>query len=169
MVVAGGEKGIKGWTSDAGRGRVLQTGQSLLATALDGASEVREILASMLISLTSPKTGGVRPIQCIPQIQSYAAYVQWFRPSTAAGEIKCVDVVIACRLNVDIQSFPEWQLTGISSRRMRIRSRPPIQSPRLRKLSRWGGRAVIVLIGIQHGIDGVIPIYYGCVIQRAFN
>ena len=69
MVVAGGEKGIKGWTSDAGRGRVLQTGQSLLATALDGASEVREILASILISLTSPKTGGVRPIQCIPQIQ----------------------------------------------------------------------------------------------------
>jgi hypothetical protein len=29
---------------------------------------------------------------------------QWFGPSTAAGAIKCVDVVIACRLNVDNSS-----------------------------------------------------------------
>ena len=33
-------------------------------------------------------------------------------------------------------------------------------SPRPRKSSTWGGRAVVVLIGIRLGIDGVNPIYY---------
>ena len=36
----------------------------------------------------------------------------------------------------------------------------PTQFPHPRKLSRWGGRAVVVLIGIRLGIDGVKPIYY---------
>lgn len=39
-------------------------------------------------------------------------------------------------------------------------SHPPASSPRPRKLSRWGERAVVVLIGIRLGIDGVNPIYY---------
>lgn len=39
-------------------------------------------------------------------------------------------------------------------------SHSPTSSPRPRKLSRWGERAVVVLIGIRLGIDGVNPIYY---------
>ena len=37
------------------------------------------------------------------------------------------------------------------------------QPPRPRKLSKWGGRAVVVLIGIRLGIDCVNPIYYGTI------
>lgn len=39
-------------------------------------------------------------------------------------------------------------------------SHSPTSSPGPRKLSRWGERAVVVLIGIRLGIDGVNPIYY---------
>lgn len=35
-----------------------------------------------------------------------------------------------------------------------------IGSPRRHARSSWGGRAVLVLIGIRLGIDGVNPIYY---------
>ena len=66
-----------------------------------------------------------------------------------------------------VQSFPEASL-GISvavdgqifQTDVYSASHPPTQSPRPRKLSRWGGRAVVVLIGIRLGIDGVNPIYY---------
>ena len=78
-----------------------------------------------------------------------------------------------CRVYVDtsfrslVQSFPEASL-GISvavdgqifQTDVYSASHPPTQSPRPRKLSRWGGRAVVVLIGIRLGIDGVNPIYY---------
>ena len=40
-------------------------------------------------------------------------------------------------------------------------SHPRTQLPHPRQLSRWGERSVVVLIGIQSGIDGVKPIYYG--------
>ena len=66
-----------------------------------------------------------------------------------------------------MQSFPEAPL-GISVAvdgqifQMDVYSalHPPTQFPRPRKLSRWGGRAVVVLIGIRLGIGGVKPIYY---------
>ena len=78
-----------------------------------------------------------------------------------------------CRVYADIssrslvQSFPDASL-GISvavdsqifQTDVYSASHPPTQSPRPRKLSRWGGRAVVVLIGIRLGIDGVNPIYY---------
>ena len=66
-----------------------------------------------------------------------------------------------------VQSFPETPL-GISvaidgqifQTDVYLALHPPTQSPRPRKLSRWGGRVAVVLIGIQLGIDGVNPIYY---------
>jgi hypothetical protein len=42
-------------------------------------------------------------------------------------------------------------------------SHPPTQSPRPRRLSRWGGRGIVVLIGIRLGIDGVNPVYYNTI------
>ncbi|KAF8258085.1 hypothetical protein EI94DRAFT_1755794 [Lactarius quietus] len=81
---------------------------------------------------------------------------QWFGPSTTAGAIKSL-----------VQSFPDASL-GISvavdsqvfQTDVYLASHPPTQSPCPRKLSRWGGRGVVVLIGIQLGIDGANPIYY---------
>jgi hypothetical protein len=66
-----------------------------------------------------------------------------------------------------VQSFPDASL-GISvavdgqifQTEVYSASHSPTQSPRPRKLSTWGDRAVVVLIGIRLGIEGVNPIYY---------
>jgi hypothetical protein len=77
------------------------------------------------------------------------------------------------RLHVEIslrslvQSFPDASL-GISvavdgqifQTDVYSASHSPTQSPRPRKLSTWGDRSVVVLIGIRLGIEGVNPIYY---------
>ncbi len=47
-------------------------------------------------------------------------------------------------------------------------SHPPSSSPRPRKDLRWGERAVVVLIGIRLGIDGVNPIYYDTIKANKF-
>ena len=38
-----------------------------------------------------------------------------------------------------------------------------MRSPRRLERSSWGGRAVLVLVGIRLGLDGINPIYYGAV------
>ena len=50
--------------------------------------------------------------------------------------------------------------TARSSTDVYSASHPSTQPPRPRKLSRWGERVVVVLIGIQSVIDGVYPIYH---------
>ena len=50
-------------------------------------------------------------------------------------------------------------------------TQPPTHKPdylNTRKLSGWGGRAVVVLIGIWLSIDGVNPIYYDTIKVRVF-
>ena len=66
-----------------------------------------------------------------------------------------------------VQSFPEAPLSisvavdgQIFQMGVYSASHLPTQSPRTRKLSRWGGRAVVHLIGLRLGIDGVNLIYY---------
>ncbi|KAH9028417.1 peptidase family C54-domain-containing protein [Lactarius hengduanensis] len=165
--------GEKGWTSDAGWGCMLRTGQTLLATALVHLHLGRDWrrpphpvytadYATYVQILTwffdSPST------LCPFSVHRMALagkelgkdVGQWFGPSTAAGAIKSL-----------VQNFPEASL-GISvavdgqifQTDVYSASHPPTQSPRPRKLSRWGGRAVVVLIGIRLGLDGVNPIYY---------
>lgn len=51
-------------------------------------------------------------------------------------------------------------------------SHPPMGSPSSKKKlsSTWGGRAVLVLIGIRLGLDGVNPIYYETIkVRFAFS
>ena len=79
-----------------------------------------------------------------------------------------------------VQSFPETPL-GISvaidgqifQTDVYLALHPPTQSPCTRKLSRWGDRVVVVLIGIRLGTDGVNPIYYDVIpfifCSRAFD
>jgi cysteine protease ATG4 len=82
---------------------------------------------------------------------------QWFGPSTAAGAIR--------RL---VLAFPEAQLAvSVASDGVVFDSDVYAASnvgndSRRRHASRfrWGGRAVLVLVGIRLGIDGVNPIYH---------
>ena len=95
---------------------------------------------------------------------------QWYGPSTVAGAIKCVDVAIFAAYILTFLSdlgakFPSLGISvavdgQIFQMDVYSASYPPTQSPRPRKPSRWGGRAVVVLICIQLKIDGVNPIYY---------
>lgn len=81
---------------------------------------------------------------------------QWFGPSTAAGAIKTL-----------VHAFPEAGL-GVSvatdgviyQSDVYAASNVHIGSPRRHMKATWGERAVLVLIGIRLGIDGVNPIYY---------
>jgi len=107
---------------------------------------------------------------------------QWFGPSTAAGAIKCVGRRRCSRFYAHVlfrslvQNFPEASL-GISvavdgqifQTDVYSASHSPTQSPRPRKLSRWGDRAVVVLIGIRLGLDGVNPIYYDTIKVRGLR
>lgn len=165
--------GEKGWTSDAGWGCMLRTGQSLLATALihlhlgrdwrrpphpvytaDYATYV-QILTWFFDSPSTLSPFSVHRMALAGK-ELGKDVGQWFGPSTAAGAIKSL-----------VQSFPEASL-GISvavdgqifQTDVYSASHSPTQSPRPRKLSRWGDRAVVVLIGIRLGLDGVNPIYY---------
>jgi hypothetical protein len=73
----------------------------------------------------------------------------------------------SCLVRTLVHNFPEATL-GISiavdgqifQTDVYSASHPPGGSPRPRKLSTWGDRAVVVLIGIRLGLDGVNPIYY---------
>ena len=96
----------------------------------------------------------------------------WFGPSTAAGAIMCVYITIVAPCMLTFLSNPRCKVSpqalGISfavddqifQMDVYSASHPPTQSPRTRKLSCWGGRAVVDLIGVRLGIDGVNPIYY---------
>ena len=86
----------------------------------------------------------------------------------AAGPIKCVHVAIvaACMLTFFSDLWCKASQTHRSGCRLQdlldtlySASHPPMHY-RPRKLSRWGRHAVLVLIDIRLGIDGVNSIYY---------
>ncbi|KAI0294162.1 hypothetical protein BC826DRAFT_352534 [Russula brevipes] len=165
--------GEKGWSSDAGWGCMLRTGQSLLATALihlhlgrdwrrpphpvytaDYATYV-QILTWFLDSPSSLCPFSVHRMALAGK-ELGKDVGQWFGPSTAAGALKTLvhnfpEASLGISVAVDSQIFQ----TDVYSA-----SHPPTASPHSRKLSTWGERAVVVLIGIRLGLDGVNPIYY---------
>ncbi|KAH0826422.1 cysteine protease required for autophagy [Lanmaoa asiatica] len=165
--------GEKGWTSDAGWGCMLRTGQSLLANALlhlhlgrewrrpphpvrtnDFATYV-QILTWFLDSPLPQAPFSVHRMALAGKDLGKDVG-QWFGPSTAAGAIKTL-----------VHAFPEAGL-GVAvaadgvvyQSDVYAASNVHIGSPRRHARSSWGGQAVLVLIGIRLGIDGVNPIYY---------
>ncbi|KAF8548280.1 hypothetical protein OG21DRAFT_1489519 [Imleria badia] len=165
--------GEKGWTSDAGWGCMLRTGQSLLANALlhlhlgrdwrrppysvrtnDFATYV-QILTWFLDSPLPQAPFSVHRMALAGKDLGKDVG-QWFGPSTAAGAIKAL-----------VHAFPEAGL-GVAvaadgvvyQSDVYAASNVHIGSPRRHARSSWGERGVLVLIGIRLGIDGVNPIYY---------
>ncbi|KAA1476293.1 hypothetical protein DENSPDRAFT_784808 [Dentipellis sp. KUC8613] len=168
--------GEKGWTSDAGWGCMLRTGQSLLANALlhlhlgrdwrrpphpvytaDYAMYVQ--ILTWFLDSPSPYAPFSVHRMALAGKDLGKDVGQWFGPSTAAGAIKTLvhaypDAGMGVAVAVDSQIFQ----TDVYSA-----SHPPISaatSPKRGRSSTWGGRAVLVLIGIRLGLDGVNPIYY---------
>ncbi|KAG1786366.1 cysteine protease required for autophagy [Suillus plorans] len=165
--------GEKGWTSDAGWGCMLRTGQSLLANTLlhlhlgrewrrppnpvhtnDYATYVQIITWFLDSPLPQAPFSVHRMALAGKELGKDVG--QWFGPSTAAGAIKTL-----------VHAFPEAGL-GVSvatdgviyQSDVYAASNVHIGSPRRHMKATWGERAVLVLIGIRLGIDGVNPIYY---------
>ncbi|KDQ51386.1 hypothetical protein JAAARDRAFT_199213 [Jaapia argillacea MUCL 33604] len=165
--------GEKGWTSDAGWGCMLRTGQSLLANALlhlqlgrdwrrpptpvhtaDYATYVQ--LITWFLDSPSPLCPFSVHRMALAGKELGKDVGQWFGPSTAAGAIKNL-----------VHSFPEAGL-GVAVAVDGVVYQTDVyaashglgDSPRGRGHYTWGYRAVLVLVGIRLGLDGVNPIYY---------
>ncbi|KAG8850156.1 Cysteine protease atg4 [Tulasnella sp. 330] len=168
--------GERTWTSDAGWGCMLRTGQSLLATALIRLHLSRDWRRPSVPSLTSEYATYVKiltwfldsPSTLCPFSVHRMALAgkdlgkdvgSWFGPSTAAGAIKTL-----------VHAFPDSQMAvSLASDAVVFESDVHAASRLNEPLgasgsnSKWGGRAVLVLIGIRLGIDGVNPVYYNSI------
>ncbi|EIW65350.1 cysteine protease ATG4 [Trametes versicolor FP-101664 SS1] len=170
--------GEKGWTTDAGWGCMLRTGQSLLANALvhlhlgrDWRRPPHPVYTADYATYVQIVTWFLdNPSPLCPFSVHRMALVgkdlgkdvgQWFGPSTAAGAIKTL-----------VHAFPEATL-GVANAvdgtlyesDVYAASRSVMYSTRRHGHARmdWGDRAVLVLIGIRLGIEGVNPLYYNTI------
>ncbi|KAI0736030.1 peptidase family C54-domain-containing protein [Earliella scabrosa] len=170
--------GEKGWTSDAGWGCMLRTGQSLLANALlhlhlgrDWRRPPQPVYTADYATYVQIITWFLdTPSPLCPFSVHRMALVgkdlgkdvgQWFGPSTAAGAIKTL-----------VNNFPDAGLgvavatdSTLYESDVYAASRSVMYSTRRHGPSRmeWGDRAVLILIGIRLGIEGVNPLYYNTI------
>ncbi|KAI0762285.1 peptidase family C54-domain-containing protein [Fomes fomentarius] len=171
--------GEKGWTSDAGWGCMLRTGQSLLANALLHLHLGRDWRRPPYPVYTADYATYVQiitwfldtPSPLCPFSVHRMALVgkdlgkdvgQWFGPSTAAGAIKTL-----------VHNFPDAGLgvavatdSTLYESDVYAASHSVVHSIRRHGHARpmeWGDRAVLILIGIRLGIEGVNPLYYNTI------
>ncbi|EPQ61373.1 hypothetical protein GLOTRDRAFT_69761 [Gloeophyllum trabeum ATCC 11539] len=169
-------RGEKGWTSDAGWGCMLRTGQSLLANALlhqllgrdwrrppapvytaDYATYVR--LITWFLDSPSPLCPFSVHRMALAGKELGKDVGQWFGPSTAAGAIKTL-----------VHAFPDANLgvavavdSVVYQTDVYAASHGQLGSPRRSPRTSWGHRPVLVLVGIRLGLEGVNPIYYDAI------
>ncbi|KAJ1310656.1 hypothetical protein OPQ81_009185 [Rhizoctonia solani] len=169
----------KSWTSDAGWGCMLRTGQSLLANALIHLhlgrnwrrphypmfAEEHAIYVKILtwfFDTPSPLAPfGVHRMALAGKALGKDVGT-WFGPSTAAGSIKTLahafpECQLSVSLAVDGTVFAS-DVYAASHMGMVTPSGRSISSRR--SASKWGGRAVLILVNIRLGLDNVNPIYY---------
>ncbi|KAH9947064.1 peptidase family C54-domain-containing protein [Amylocystis lapponica] len=161
--------GEKGWSTDVGWGCMLRTGQTLLANSIlhlylgrDWRRPPYPIYTADYATYVQIITWFLDNPACPFSVHRMALVGkdlgkdvgQWFGPSTAAGAIKTL-----------VHAFPEAGL-GVSVASDGVLYQSDVfaasRSAMVPRYSRstWGDRAVLMLIGIRLGLDGVNPIYY---------
>lgn len=181
--------GEKGWTSDAGWGCMLRTGQSLLANALihlhlsrswrrpthpsyspDYVQYVR-ILTWFLDNPSPLAPFGIHRMALAGK-ELGKEVGSWFGPSTAAGAIKRLvgefeDAGLEVALAVDsvVYQSDVYAASAASRNQNGVEGdSKTVGTSKSRKKGqgppKWGNRPVLILVGIRLGIDGVNPIYY---------
>ncbi|KAF9269781.1 hypothetical protein L218DRAFT_1072559 [Marasmius fiardii PR-910] len=185
----GGEK-ERGWTSDAGWGCMLRTGQSLLANALvfmwlgrewrlpepviRNESYAKYVqIVTWFLDTPSPEAPFSVHRMALAGKDLGKDVGQWFGPSTAAGAIKTLvhafpqsgmGVSVATDgtlFQTDVFAASHSSTTVPASSRGSTFSSPSLGRHRHHHTtSTWGDRPVLLLLGIRLGIDGVNPIYH---------
>ncbi|KZP09776.1 peptidase C54, partial [Athelia psychrophila] len=171
----------KGWTSDTGWGCMHRTGQSLLANALVCVHLGREWrrpphplptaeyatyvqILTWFLDTPAPQAPFSVHRMALAGKELGTDVGCWFGPSVAAGAMRTL-----------VNAFPDAHL-GVAvatdgclyQSEVFAASLPPVSvshtaSPRHdqhEQTSVWGGRAVLVLVGLRLGIADVNPIYY---------
>ncbi|KAG8936939.1 Cysteine protease atg4 [Tulasnella sp. 408] len=168
--------GEKSWTSDSGWGCMVRTGQSLLATALvhlhlgrdwrrppnpTFTSEYATYVKIITWFMDSPSIlcpfGVHRMVLAGKELGTDVGC--WFGPSIAAGAIKRLTGSFSeAGLSVSVSSSGEVFATDIYA--ASNQNVDPADTLKTSRRSKWGGRAVLLLICIRLGIDGVNPVYH---------
>ncbi|KAJ6522191.1 hypothetical protein DFH09DRAFT_1251014 [Mycena vulgaris] len=157
--------GTKGWTSDAGWGCMLRTGQSLLATAVQRAAE-----GAFLDAPAAPF--GVHRMALAGKAAGKDVGM-WFGPSAAASALRTlVDAFPECGLGVSVATDGTLYQTEVFAASHSPAARAALQAHAARSPTKhahahvpkpeatWGDRPVLLLLGIRLGLDGVNPVYH---------
>lgn len=92
---------------------------------------------------------------------------EWFGPSTAAGALKTLansfpmcGLSVATAVDGTIYKSDVYAASHITSKGWTPGETTTKQRPTSMHRTSWGGKPVLILIGLRLGVDGVNPIYY---------